>query len=311
LKIIFTALIVIGAILIYGVFIKPNWIKIQRVQIKNHRLRRIIGNLRIVHLSDLHIRKIGYREKKAIIFVNDLNLDLILITGDLVAFKQGFEPVVDFLNRLKTKQGIWVVLGNSDYSNENGSCILCHEQNSKELKNTGSIHFLRNSHEIIVPSQTANQSINFIDRSKGNNCLTLIGLDDAVTYKDDLVAALDGVPQENGKILLTHYQNFTINSDIGKQFKSIDLVFSGHTHGGQIFILKHLPSFISHWYFKRKSDKENSRPIKGDHRRVPSVFEGLYHQEQTIGYINRGLGVSYLPIRLGVRPEITILEFIA
>jgi len=95
------------------------------------------------------------------------------------------------------------------------------------------------------------------------------------------------------------------------RFKSIDLVLSGHTHGGQIFILKHLPSFSSHWYFKRKADKENSRLIKADHRRVPSVFEGLYHQEQTIGYINRGLGVSYLPIRLGVRPEITILEFIA
>ena len=309
LKVIFTALIVIGGILIYGVLIQPNWIKIRGVQIKNHRLKRTIGHLRIVHLSDLHISTIGYREKKTITLVKDLDPDLILITGDLVAFKQGFGPVVDFLDKLQAKQGIWIALGNTDYSNENGLSILCHELNSKNLQDTGGIHFLRNSHETIVPSQTANQSINFIDQPKRNNCLTIIGLDDPVTHKDDLAAALDGVPQENAKILLTHYQNFTTNSDISKQFKSIDLVLSGHTHGGQIFILKHLPSFINHWYFKRKSDKENSRLIKADHGRVPSVFEGLYHQEQTIGYINRGLGVSYLPIRLGVRPEIAILEF--
>ena len=307
----FTALILIIAILIYGFFIEPNWIKIQRVQIKNHRLRRVIGHLRIAHLSDLHISTIGHREKKTIKFVNDFNPDLIFITGDLVAFKQGFEPAVDFLNKLKVKLGIWVALGNSDYSNENGLSILCCEPNSKKSKNMGAIHFLQNSHETIVLPQATNQSINCNSQSNCNNRLTIIGLDDPVTFRDDLPAAMNGVPEENAKILLAHYQNFTTNSDISKQFKFIDLVLSGHTHGGQIFIFKHLPSFINHWYFKRKSDKENSRLIKADHRCVPSIFEGLYQQGHTIGYINRGLGVSYLPIRLGVRPEITILEFTA
>jgi predicted MPP superfamily phosphohydrolase len=151
--------------------------------------------------------------------------------------------------------------------------------------------------------------MNCIGQSNANNRLAIIGLNDPVTHRDNLAAALDGLPEEDAKILLTHYQNFTINSKMSEHFKSIDLVLSGHTHGGQIFILKHLPSFVNRWYFKRKSDKENKGSIKANHRRVPSVFNGLCQQGQTIGYINRGLGTSYFPIRLGVRPEITVLEF--
>lgn len=307
----FTAIIVTGAILIYGVFIEPNWIEIRRVQIKNYRLQHTIGHLRIVYLSDLHISRIGYREKKTIKFVRDLKPDLVFITGDLVPFKKGFEPVANFLNKLRAKEGIWVALGNSDYSNENGLSILCHELTSKKLKSTVPIHILRNSHETILLPQPPNQSINCIDQSNSNDRLTIIGLDDPVTHRDDFAAALDGVPDDNAKILLMHFQNFRINPSTSEHFKSIDLVLSGHTHGGQIFVLKHLPSFINHWYFKRKSDKENKGLIKGNYRRIPSVFKGLYQQGQAIGYINRGLGTSYFPIRLGVRPEITVLEFTA
>jgi len=303
--------ILIGAIVLYAVFIEPNWIRIRRVQIRNTRLHRTIEHLRAVHLSDLHINKIGYREKKAIKFVNHLHPDMVFVTGDLAVFKQGFEPAVNFLHKLKATQGIWVVLGNIDYCNDSGSYSSSHELNTQKLKDNDGIHFLCNSHETISLPHRPNQSPNPADRSKDNNRVTIIGLDDPVTHKDDLAAAMHGAPDESAKILLTHYHKFTTNSDMNERSKSIDLILSGHAHGGQIFILKYLPSFIIHWFFKGKSDEENNGQKKANYRHVPSHFKGLYRQGETIGYVNRGFGTHFLPIRLGVRPEITLLEFVA
>jgi predicted MPP superfamily phosphohydrolase len=131
---IFAALAVIAAILIYGVFIEPNWIEIKRAKIINDRLASTIGHLKVIHLSDLHINTIGYREKKAVKILNSLCPDIIFVTGDLKAFKAGFGPVSDFLNQVSAKLGIWAVFGNSDYRKENGEETLGEELNSGEIK---------------------------------------------------------------------------------------------------------------------------------------------------------------------------------
>jgi len=198
-----------------------------------------------------------------------------------------------------------------DYWNDHGSRTLYQKATIQKLKDVDTIHFLRNSHETISLSETANEPHNLAHQSKDDNLLTIIGLDDPVTHKDDLAAAIDNIPEETPKILLTHNQSFTINPGISERSKSIDLILSGHPHGGQVFIFKYLPSFVIRWYFKRKSDDKNHGPAKTSGNSVPSVFQGLHRQGNTIGYVNRGLGTSYLPIRLGVRPEITLLEFVA
>ena len=305
-----TALAAIAAILlIYGVFIEPNWIEIKRATIINDRLASTIGHLKVIHLSDLHINTIGYREKKAVKILNSLCPDIIFVTGDLKAFKAGFGPVSDFLNQVSAKLGIWAVFGNSDYRKENGEETLGEELNSGEIKKLNGINILRNSHDTISIPKTNNSTYGTIDKFPDNIGVTVIGLDDPVTNRDDLSIATNGMPVNTATILLTHFQKFTINSVAKEQFKSIDLMLSGHTHGGQIFFLKYLPSFILQWYFKRKSDKKNRDATNKKHSRIPSVFEGTYMQGKTIGHINRGLGSSFYPIRLGVRPEITILEF--
>lgn len=59
------------------------------------------------------------------------DLILILITGDMIGFKGPFEPAISFLHQLRPRLGVYAVMGNTEYSNENGSCMLCHKEKSK------------------------------------------------------------------------------------------------------------------------------------------------------------------------------------
>jgi predicted MPP superfamily phosphohydrolase len=99
-------------------------IEIRHYEIKNSSLREALDGLKVAHLSDLHLKSIGLRENKILEILTEEKPDLILITGDLISFEGPYEPVMSFLRQLKPPYGIYGVLGNTEYSNENGSCIL-------------------------------------------------------------------------------------------------------------------------------------------------------------------------------------------
>ena len=119
-------------------------IEIKRYQIKNSSLGEGLGGLKVAHLSDIHIRNMGLMANKVLDILRSERPDLIFITGDLIHFEGPYEPVVSFLRQLNPPYGIYGVLGNTEYSNENGSCILCHEEKSKKLREKRSPIFLRN-----------------------------------------------------------------------------------------------------------------------------------------------------------------------
>jgi hypothetical protein len=112
MRLIFFLLFCVLSIIVYSVLIEPNKIVINKQIIVDKQLERSLKDKVIVHLSDLHISSIGYREKKLIEKVKNLNPDIIFITGD---FLGKIEPCLKVLKSLHANYGIWGVLGEYDY----------------------------------------------------------------------------------------------------------------------------------------------------------------------------------------------------
>ena len=248
-----------------------NCVEVRHYQIKNSSLGDVLGGLKVAHLSDLHTRAIGAKENKILELLKEEKPDLILITGDFINFEGPYEPVLSFLHQLKPPLGIYAVLGNTEYSNENGSCILCHEDGSRTLREEQYPIFLRNS---------------FIPLEINGKVLNIIGVDDPVSKKSNLKTGLKSLNSEEPSILLAHSPEiFEEASGFG-----FDLILCGHTHGGQIFFTKYLKKIF---------------PLEASLR----FIEGFFQEGKTMMYVSRGLGTSFLPFRFGVKPEITFFSF--
>ena len=248
-----------------------NCIEVRHYQINNPFLGEVLGGLKVAHLSDLHIRAMGAKENKMLELIKDGKPDLILISGDLISFEGPYEPVISFLGQLKPPLGIYAVLGNTEYSNENGSCILCHEERSKRLKKKQNPIFLRNS--------TFRLKVN-------GKALNILGVDDPVNKRSNLRTALRDTNSEDPSILLAHSPEI-FEESLGFGF---DLILCGHTHGGQISFTKYLKKIF---------------PLEASLRYI----EGFFQEGKTLMYVSRGLGTSFLPFRFGVKPEITFFKF--
>jgi len=250
-----------------------NSVEIKHYQIENSSVGEVLRGLKVAHLSDLHIKNIGATERKILEILEVETPDLIFITGDFINFEGPYEPFTSFLTQLKPPFGVYSALGNTEYSNENGSCTLCHEKKAKSLKKKQNYIFLRNAS---IPLRIDGKTIN------------IIGVDDPVDKKNNLRKALENTNSEDPSILLAHSPEvFEEASRFG-----IDFLLCGHNHGGQIFITKLLRKFI---------------PLDP----ALEFLEGFYQKGKLLMYVSRGIGTSYLPFRFGVKPEITFFTFTA
>lgn len=113
----------------------------------------------------------------------------------------------------------------------------------------------------------------------------LLGVDDPRLGFDDIEKTFEGVPGDKAKILLAH------SPEIFRKVegREVDLVLAGHTHGCQM----NLP-VLCQWTIPLKYDKEFN--------------QGLFKKKGTYLYVNRGLGESFLPLRLNSFPELTVLR---
>ena len=127
-----------------------------------------------------------------------------------------------------------------------------------------------------------------IKKSSKSSKLAIIGVDDPVTKRHNLETAVNNLPEEIPRILLSHSPEI-INDAINKK---IDLMLAGHTHGGQIFLVSWFKNYLT-WLGLR----------------IPRFISGYHKLSNTSMYVNRGIGTSIFPIRLGVRPEITVIQF--
>jgi len=248
-----------------------NSIEIKHYRIDNSLLGEVLNGFKVAHLSDLHIRNTGLRESKLLEILKEEKPDLIFITGDLISFRGPYEPVMSFFYQLKPSLGVYAVLGNTEYSNENGSCTLCHKEKSGNLKEDPGVVFLRNS---------------FVPLKVNGKTLNIIGVDEWVHKKSNLRTALEGANPDHPSILLAHSPEI-FEEACGFGF---DLLLSGHTHGGQVFLTKYLRKIF---------------PLEAS----LEFIEGFFQRGKLLMYVSRGIGTSYVPFRLGVKPEITFFKF--
>ncbi len=261
-------LIILNILCLYVFFIEPYSFEITHIHYPLSLSQKNYCDMKIVHLSDLHISSFGWYEKKVIEKSHEQNPDLIVITGDLIAYNHDFLPVITFLNTLKKTCNIYIVFGNSDYSNINGFSFSTTKVPLKE-----GIFILMND----------------IRKDDYNNApVHIAGLDDPITghAKPEKLPLL--APMPGFKLLLSHAYTSTIQSSA----HGVDLVLAGHTHGGQVNILPR--SIMRKW--RNLSDNA-----------IIAFLDGFRKDGDSWVNVSKGVGVSFLPIRFRARPEICVI----
>ena len=261
----------VGLFLIYGVWVEPFRLEVRHLYIENDNLNKVLNGKTAIHLSDLHIAKIGKREKQVLQTVGEIDPDFIFLTGDYIHWKGDAAAAITFFSKLKANYGILAVMGDYDYSNSRKSCIFCHEHSSSLPEIKHDVKFLRNSSKPLIQK-----------RDK-----VIIGGIDGRFNKE----FLDGKSPLGSKsvfpnILLSHNP-----LDFDKiDAKHETLVLSGDTHGGQI----PLPSWLWQLFGYKKNAKYN---------------HGLFKDGNKLMYVSRGIGTSHVPLRLFCRPEVVVIHF--
>jgi uncharacterized protein len=259
-----------GFLLFDALVLEPNWISVERVVIRDDRLSRALGEMTIAQISDLHLqRELGFKEKELIRRLNNLEPDIIVITGDLVEEESAGPLVTEFFSKLKPKLWSYGILGNSDRKYLKGS------EYKKIWRRAG---------------------LSMIDGScrpmggEGNGIFWLGGIDfpgyEFPGLEDELNRILKDLPPGSPSIFLSY------DPDLAPVLidKEVDLVLSGDTHGGIIGI----PGWgsVFHDFFGRSA-----------------FVRGLFRIGDGYLYVNRGIATKVLPIRFLCPPEITLFTF--
>ena len=242
-------------------------------------------NYKIIHISDLHLGSFNSIDKleEVVSIINNEKADLIVFTGDLVNnYYHEAIPYVNTLKKLKSKEGKFSVLGNHDYCDYVGW-----ERGSKKW-NDNLNNFIKLQKEIGFELLLNESRIIKIKDYKYN----LVGVENwggGNFNKDgDLDKAMQNVDDSLPTILLSHDPSHWRKVVLKSKY-NIDLQLSGHTHGMQFGI--EIPGFK--W-----------SPVKLRYKE----WAGLYHHNGRKIYVNRGLGHLGYAGRVGIMPDISILN---
>lgn len=241
------------------------------------RLPDSYNGLRIVHLSDIHLSLYTPIEEveRVVDLANRLRPDVVALTGDYVTFSQTYiGAVAQALGRLRSSMGTFAVLGNHDF--RAGAEKITSALQSRHIR------VLRNSHFALRKPATGSHSA--AAERKPAKPVWVVGVDDSLTATPDLAGALGSIPSRDVKILLCHNPGGV--SEAARM--GIDLMLSGHTHGGQV----RLPL------------------VRALYHSVPGerFVDGWNHLGHTQIYVSRGIGKVVVPLRVACRPEIACLS---
>lgn len=248
-----------------------NSIVISNFDYNKSELPTEFNNFKIVHISDLHNKVFGDEQDKLIGKVEDLSPNIIVITGDLIDRRRyNLEKAMLFINSAVKIAPVYYVSGN-------------HEAWS------GKYYEIK---ERLIDAGVIVMEDSKLDITRGNNSIKLLGLSDPDFLTSDYIDGTDTSKVEEKlkewseiegfKILLSHRPElFDLYSE-----NNIDMIFSGHAHGGQI----RLP-FVGGL-------------VAPDQGLFPKYTAGSYTSNTSTMYVSRGLGNSLFPLRVFNRPEI-------
>lgn len=205
----FPSLAVLGAYLglfLYGWAIEPDWVELTRTEIPVEQ--RVLGQdrLRIVHLSDLHLRGFGRREERVATLVREAKPDLIVLTGDYGHTARGLEALIRLGKLLEAPHGRYGVRGNDDWA----------APSRRTLASAG-IHLLESQSQVI---------------EQGGHRLFLAGQQYGSTVP--LKSILASERPDDYAVFLCHMPDGV--DELGRlgAGQHVNLLLCGHTHGGQV-----------------------------------------------------------------------------
>ena len=272
--------------LLYGFSNKYNY-QIKRVPLTFSNLPKAFKGLKIIHISDIHSG--SFNDKTAVSHGVDMILkekpDLILFTGDLVNDRhEEMHDYIDVFNRLKAPMGVFSTLGNHDY----GDYVSWPNDAAKQqnLENLKKVHaqlgwkLMMNEHTIF---------------ENDGEKIALLGIENfgakgrfpKYGRMQDAYPGTENIPF---KILMSHDPSHW-DYQVTKEYKDIDLMLAGHTHGMQFG--------LENSYFKWS-------PVKWMYKQ----WAGLYEEGKQKLYVNRGFGFIGYPGRVGILPEITVIMLV-
>lgn len=270
--------------LLYGMYIGKYNFKVLKYTLYFEDLPDAFNGYKITQISDIHSGSFDNKEKieYAVDLVNEQQSDVIFFTGDLVNNKaEEMIPWMDTFSRLKAKDGIFSILGNHDY----GDYV---RWESEEAKKQNLID-LAKVHRDIGFDLLMNES-RFLE--KDGQRIAIVGVENwgrGFKQKGDLAKAARNIDANDFKILMshdpTHWEQQVIEDDY-----HYHLTLSGHTHGMQFGI--EIPGWIK-W-----------SPVKWRYK----YWAGIYKEKGQYINVNRGLGFIAYPGRVGIWPEITVIE---
>lgn len=263
----FGIVIVVIFIVLVFLFIQNKWIVVSQYSVVNERIPEDFDGFRVVQVSDFHNAKFGKNNMILVEKIMKLKPDIIVITGDLIDSNDTDIPVaIELSKQLVQIAPTYYVTGN----HENWLA----QDDKQELL------------EKLVNSGVVNLKNEALDLKKNDSSICLIGLNDENLSDETLAKITKNLDQDSYKILLAHEpQHFERYAK-----SSVDLILSGHAHGGQFRF-----------------------PIVGglyapDQGFQPKYSKGLYREGSSSMIVSAGLGNSVIKVRLLNHPDLVCVD---
>lgn len=250
-------------------------LEIYKYNVKSEDIPSEFENFRIVQISDLHNAEFGENNEKLLLMLKQADADIIAITGDMIDSRNtDIDVAISFAQKAVNIAPVYYVNGNHE-SRVSGE----YEKLKQGLTDAG-VNILENSSA---------------DITIGDEAITLIGINDP-TFRMDIVddtmeqniahQLANVIPDnDNYKVLLAHRPEY-----FDVYAGNVDLVLSGHAHGGQ-FRIPFIGGLVA--------------PGQGF---FPEYYEGSHIKENTEMIVSRGIGNSIIPFRINNKPEIIVAE---
>ncbi|MFY7671930.1 metallophosphoesterase [Tenacibaculum sp. MEBiC06402] len=272
------------ASMLYGIFKGKFNYKVLKYQLAFKDLPEAFDGFTITQITDIHSGSFDNKEKiqYGVDLINEQQSDVILFTGDIVNnFAKEMDPWLEMFSKLDAPSGKYSILGNHDYGDYS-------QWNSEEDKKAN-FEAIKELHPKIGFDLLLNEN-RYLE--KDGQKIALVGVENwgrGFKKSGDLKKASTGINQEDFKILMTHdptHWDLKVKED---DF-NYHLTLSGHTHGLQFGI--EIPGFF------RWSPSQY----------VYKQWAGLYEEFGRYINVNRGFGYHAFPGRVGIWPEITVIE---
>lgn len=273
------------ASILYGVIKGRYNFKVLKYTLSFDDLPEAFDGYKITQISDVHSGSFDNAEKLdyAIDLINEQASDAILFTGDMVNNEATeMEPWKETFARLKARDGKFSVLGNHDYGDyidwPTPEAKIANLDRLKEIQKEMEFKLLLNEHH-------------YIERE--GQRLAIVGVENwgegGFKKAGDLNKAISGLAQDDFKILMSHDPSHW-EYEVKDHPEHFHLTLSGHTHGMQFGI--EIPGWFK-W-----------SPVKWRYK----YWAGIYEDAKQYINVNRGFGYLAFPGRVGIWPEITVIE---